>query len=55
VPQGCEVIRHGGALPAMPNYSINLYRRPGSDLAERLAGFIRSAYCCPTERVAAAE
>jgi DNA-binding transcriptional LysR family regulator len=51
VPRGCEIVRHNGALPALPDTRINLYRRPGSDLADRLAAFVRQAYCCAAERL----
>jgi len=48
-----EVIRHGGALPPLPVYCINMYVGEGAnaDLASRLAGLIRQAY--GSERVAA--
>jgi len=40
-----EVIRHGGALPPLPVYCINMYVGEGAnaDLASRLAGLIRQA------------
>lgn len=49
-----EVIRHGGALPRLPVYCINMYvgNGPRSDLSCRLAEFLRQAYCC-AESVAA--
>ncbi|MEM8569586.1 MAG: LysR family transcriptional regulator [Pseudomonadota bacterium] len=49
VPKGCEAIRHGGALPTLPKYQINLYRcdGPRADMAERLATFVRQAYGVP--------
>ncbi len=46
VPRNCEVIRHGGALPQLPVYLINLYvgQGPRREIAERLAVFVRQAY-----------
>lgn len=46
IPRQCEIIRHGGALPDLPSYTIGLYVGPGprSALAERLAAFVRQAY-----------
>ncbi|PZQ52678.1 MAG: LysR family transcriptional regulator [Rhodovulum sulfidophilum] len=55
VPPSCEAIRHGGSLPELPDYFINMYVRdsgPRAVLAERLAAFVRQAYCAPV-RVAA--
>lgn len=54
IPQHCEVIRHGGALPDLPDYLVNMYvgSGPRAQLAARLAGLMRDAYCCP-ERIAA--
>jgi DNA-binding transcriptional LysR family regulator len=54
-PQHCEVIAHGGALPPLPDYSINMYVATGARqrLAERLASFVRTAYCCGGDRIAA--
>ena len=48
IPAGCEEIRHGGTLPELPDYLINLYLTDGPRraLAERLAGFVRQAYGC---------
>ena len=56
VPRGCEPIRHGGALPPLPDYLVNLYvaSGPRAALAERLAGMIRESYGCAEARVAAA-
>jgi DNA-binding transcriptional LysR family regulator len=57
VPAICEEIRHGGALPDLPDYLVNMYlggtgRR--AELAARLAAEVRAAYCCPEpERIAA--
>jgi DNA-binding transcriptional LysR family regulator len=49
-----EVIRHGGALPELPEYLINMYaaRNGRAGLGERLAGFVRAAYGA-ADRVAA--
>jgi hypothetical protein len=54
VPAHCEVIRHGGSLPALPDYLINMYvgDGPRAALAGRLASFVRQAYC-HAERLAA--
>jgi DNA-binding transcriptional LysR family regulator len=54
VSSHCEVIRHGGALPPLPDYLINMYagEGPRAPLANRLASFVRQAYCC-AERMAA--
>jgi DNA-binding transcriptional LysR family regulator len=56
VPARCEEIRHGGALPDLPEYLVNMYvtEGPRAALAERLAGLFRQAYCC-VPRIAAAE
>ena len=45
-PPHCEVIRHGGALPALPAFNINLYRADTGkgEMAEVLAGLIRQAF-----------
>jgi DNA-binding transcriptional LysR family regulator len=55
IPAHCEEIRHGGALPELPGYRVNMYvgEGPRLDLAERLAGFIRQAYGCGLRVVAA--
>lgn len=49
LPEGCEIIRHGGALPALPRYRINLYvcDGPRSEIAWRLARAVRTAYAAP--------
>ena len=54
IPARCEEIRHGGALPELPEYLINMYvgEGPRAPLAERLAAFMRQAYGCSL-RVAA--
>jgi DNA-binding transcriptional LysR family regulator len=54
IPARCEEIRHGGALPELPVYMINMYigEGPRAPLAERLAGHMRQAYGCAL-RVAA--
>lgn len=54
VPARCEVIRHGGALPELPDYMINLYvaEGPRAALAHALARSVRQAYC-RVERIAA--
>jgi DNA-binding transcriptional LysR family regulator len=54
VPQHCEAIRHGGALPDLPDYLVNMYlgSGPRAQLAARLADLVRDAYCCQ-ERIAA--
>lgn len=46
VPRGCEMIRHGGALPDLPLYKVNMYlgEGPRAALARRLAVFVRQAY-----------
>ncbi len=46
VPSRCEVIRHGGALPALPVHSINMYlgSGPRAALAERLAVLVRQTW-----------
>lgn len=52
-----EVIRHGGALPELPEYLINLYRADGAPnpLTDRLAEFVHDAYRGSPERALAAE
>lgn len=54
VGEHCEVIRHGGALPDLPVYMINMYAGAGPRraLAERLAVLVRQAYCCPARLAA---
>ena len=46
MPARCEAIRHGGALPELPEHLINMYvgEGPRAALAERLAAFVRQAY-----------
>jgi DNA-binding transcriptional LysR family regulator len=46
VPPRCEPIRHGGALPALPEHRINMYlgQGPRAALSERLASILRQAY-----------
>ncbi len=48
VPAQCEEIRHGGALPDLPEYCVNMYVGEGTRtaLAERLAVLFRQAYGC---------
>lgn len=43
-----ERIDHGGALPDLTDIMINMYTasRPEQPLAEKLASFVRDAYCC---------
>ena len=54
VPARCEAIRHGGALPELPDYMINLYvaEGPRAALAHALARCVRQAYS-RAERIAA--
>ena len=46
VPARCEMIRHGGALPELPDHRINMYvaAGPRQALADRLAALLRQAY-----------
>jgi DNA-binding transcriptional LysR family regulator len=46
LPHYMEVIRHGGALPALPEVHINMYVATGANvaLADKLAGYVRAAY-----------
>lgn len=56
IPSGCEAIRHGGALPRLPEYLINMYVRdtgPRAALAQRLGDSIRQAFVGGAMRVAA--
>jgi DNA-binding transcriptional LysR family regulator len=55
VPARCEAIRHGGALPELPEYLINLYvgDGPRAALAGALARCVRQAYVPRPERIAA--
>jgi DNA-binding transcriptional LysR family regulator len=54
VPARCEAVRHGGALPELPEYLINLYvcEGPRAALAQALADCVRQTYRRP-ERIAA--
>jgi DNA-binding transcriptional LysR family regulator len=47
INQHHEVIRHGGALPELPNYMVNLYvgQGPRAAIAGKLAELICAAYC----------
>lgn len=55
VTQHLEIIRHGGALPSLPVYSINMYvtEGPNAGLAAQLAGLMRAAYCGGVRHAAA--
>lgn len=55
IPARCEEIRHNGALPALPDYLVNMYVTPGprAALAERLAEMIRDSYGCGEQKIAA--
>jgi DNA-binding transcriptional LysR family regulator len=46
VPSQCEAVRHGGALPQLPHYLINMYvtEGPQAPLAQRLSGCVRESY-----------
>jgi DNA-binding transcriptional LysR family regulator len=46
VPAQCEAVRHGGTLPPLPDYQINLYCTDGprAALAAPLADMVRAAY-----------
>lgn len=46
VPAHCEPVRHGGALPDLPGYLVNMYVTDGprAPLARRLADFVRQGY-----------
>ena len=54
IPATCEEVRHGGALPELPVYGINMYigEGPRAALADRLGNLVRQAYGC-TARMAA--
>ena len=54
IPARCEEIRHGGALPELPVYAINMYigEGPRAALAQRLGDEMRQAYRGPA-RIAA--
>lgn len=47
-----EIIRHGGALPELPEVRVNLYMAAGARnaLTERLADFVRDAYAAAAGR-----
>lgn len=55
VPAHCEPVRHGGALPDLPGYLVNMYVTDGprAALAERLAEMIRESYGCGEQKIAA--
>lgn len=55
VPRLCEVIRHNGALPDLPDYLVNMYVTDGprAALAERLAEMIRESYGRSEQKIAA--
>ncbi len=55
IPAQCEEIRHGGALPDLPPYNINMYVTDGprAALAGRLAELLQQAYGCSPRRLAA--
>ena len=46
VPAHSEAVRHGGALPDLPQHSVNMYVGAGAraPVARRLAALIRTAY-----------
>ncbi len=46
IPSRCEQIRHGGALPDLPDYTINMYvnEGPRAALAQSLASIVRQSY-----------
>lgn len=49
-----EVIDHGGALPELPDFNVNMYlaQQPSHPLAPTLAGYIRNAYAPAAARAA---
>ncbi len=55
VPMHCEAIRHGGALPSLPDYNVNMYRTEGPQkaLAGHLADLVRECYGLGGDRMAA--
>lgn len=58
IPERCEVIRHGGALPDLPDYLINMYVRstgPRAALARELACSLRQSFSASTAPRLAAE
>ncbi|TPE48316.1 LysR family transcriptional regulator [Amaricoccus solimangrovi] len=49
IPVHCEEIRHGGALPELPEYLVNMYVRdsgPRAALAGELGVFLRQTFHC---------
>ncbi|QIK40821.1 LysR family transcriptional regulator [Pontivivens nitratireducens] len=48
-PPYMETIKHGGALPQLPQVNINMYVAPGAnaELAGKLASSVRAAYGAP--------
>jgi DNA-binding transcriptional LysR family regulator len=54
VPAQCEEIRHGGALPELPVYCINMYvgEGPRALLGGKLATLVRNAYGCAARMAA---
>ena len=52
-----EVLRHGGALPELPVYHINMYHADGPEnrLTRELAQFVRDAYAVEQEALVAAQ
>lgn len=58
IPKCCEVIRHGGALPDLPDYLVNMYIRPTGPravLARQLAVSLRQSFAASTAPRVAAE
>jgi DNA-binding transcriptional LysR family regulator len=55
VPRQCEAVRHGGALPELPHYLVNMYvtEGPKARLAARLAECLRQSFGVSAERMAA--
>ena len=55
VPARCELIRHGGALPDLPEYMVNMYcgQGPRAALARRLAESVRATYGLPEQSAVA--
>jgi DNA-binding transcriptional LysR family regulator len=47
-PQHLEEIEHGGALPELPRFQVNMMAAQAaqSPMAEKLAEMVREAYCC---------
>jgi DNA-binding transcriptional LysR family regulator len=54
VPAQCEEVRHGGALPELPVYRVNMYltEGPRAALAGRLGDLLRQAYGAPVRLAA---